>query len=115
MKSRIIVLTSLLGAGLIAGPGLFARGGAGGGFRGGNGGVCPYGNTRGSCGMYQGRSAQGTANRGATNPNRTPKQDGTGGKQENPNRTPKQDGTGGPGKPANPSGPQDGSGPGPRG
>ncbi len=111
MKSKVVLLTSLLGAGLIAGPAAFARGGAGGGAR----GVCPYGNTPGSCGMYQARAAQGTANRGATNPYRTPKQDGTGGKQDNPNRTPKEDGTGGPGKPANPAGPQDGSGPGPRG
>jgi hypothetical protein len=31
----------------------------------------------------------------------------------NSNRTPKQDGTGGPGKPANPAGPRDGTSPGP--
>jgi hypothetical protein len=110
MKSKILILTSLLGAGLIAGPVGYARGGSAGGR-----GACPFGNTPGSCGRAQMRAAQGTANRGATNPNRTPKQDGTGGKQDNPNRTPKEDGTGGPGKPANPLGPQDGSGPGPRG
>ncbi len=110
MKSKMLILTSLLGAGLMAGPVAFARGGPGGGR-----GVCPFGNTRGSCGMSQMRAAQGTANQGATNPNRTPKKDGTGGKQDNPNRTPKEDGTGGPGKPVNPVGPQDGSGPGPRG
>lgn len=54
----------------------------------------------------------GTAvqNLGSTNPNRTPKLDGTGGPAANPLRTPKLDGTGGPGKPASPVGPQNGTG-----
>ena len=111
MKSKILILTSLLGAGLIAGPFAFARGGPG---PGAGGGVCPYGNVPGSCQLGRQPNAPGAANRSATNPNRAPKQDGTGGRQQNPGRTPKQDGTGGSGKPANPAGPQDGSGPGPR-
>jgi hypothetical protein len=109
MKSKVFILTALLGAGLVAGPVASARGGPGAG-----GGVCPIGNVPGNCRVSPRPGAPGTANRGATNPGRAPKQDGTGGRQQNPGRTPKQDGTGGPGKPANPAGPQDGSGPGPR-
>ena len=109
-KTKAFILTSLLGAGLVTGPFAFARGGPGPGR-----GVCPLGNLCRAGAMNPLPGAGGTANRGATNPDRTPKQDGSGGTQDNPNRTPKQDGTGGPGKPANPAGPQDGSGPGPRG
>ncbi|OHE82728.1 MAG: hypothetical protein A3G75_04605 [Verrucomicrobia bacterium RIFCSPLOWO2_12_FULL_64_8] len=116
MNTKLLLLTSLAASGLIAGSTALAAGGGNGyGARGAGRGNCVYG-TPAECpfgGTGPGRQIR-SGNQGVTNPNRTPKQDGTGGAQQNPNRQPKKDGTGGPNKPANPDCPQDGSGPGPR-
>jgi opacity protein-like surface antigen len=111
MKNKILLLTAIFAAGLIASATAAARGNGQGRGRNADG-TCPYG-TPENCPNYA-AGGQGRGNCGQNNPNCTPKRDGTGGPQQNPNRTPKKDGTGGPGKPANPQGPQDGSGPGPR-
>lgn len=115
MKTKYLVISSLLLAGLSFSPALFAGGGNGNGR-----GQCLYGSPdncplaqAGDCTGPQMRG-RGAGYRGADNPNRQPKRDGTGGPQQNPNRMPKKDGTGGPNKPANPDCPQDGTGPGPR-
>ena len=94
MKTKFILLTSLIASGLALGPSAFAA----------NGRAAPR----------SGRSPiVRTPNPG--NPTAAPKQDGTGRYQRNPARTPKRDGTGGPNRPANPTCPQDGSGARPRG
>lgn len=68
MKTKIILLTSLISLGLLTGASAFARGGAGGG-----------GANRGACGGTPVRDGSGqTANRGNPNSQGTPLKDGSG-------------------------------------
>jgi hypothetical protein len=95
MKIKITLLSVLLGAGLVASASAAAA--------------------RGNAG--NGRGSQGQTQRGnPSNPDRMPRQDGSGGCQgqsdcvPNPDCEPKRDGSGGPHKPADRDCPQDGSG-----
>jgi hypothetical protein len=69
MKTKIIILTSLISAGLLLGTTAYARGGSGGSGGGGSG----------SCGGVPVRDGSGqSANRGNPNSNGTPLKDGSG-------------------------------------
>jgi hypothetical protein len=89
MKNKILLLTAIFAAGLIASAAAAAHGNGQG--RGPNGdGVCPYG-TPENCPNYAARGPS-RGNCGQNNPNCTPKRDGSG-KATAPGKGPK-DGTG---------------------
>ena len=69
MKTKIILLTSLISAGLLLGTTAYARGGSGGGGNRGNGGGVP---------VRDGSGQSVNPNRGNPNSNGTPLKDGSG-------------------------------------